>query len=613
MAESSAATPSVRFGRFEFDRQSRELRRDGTRVRLEGQPVEILALLVERPGALVSREELQQRLWPANRVVDFEHSINTAIKRLREALDDSAEAPRYVETLPRRGYRFIHPVERPMSSGVRLRRFVLPAAIALALLAGLLVLRDSAVAPPQGKSVAIAVLPLKNLSGDPGQDFFADGMTDALITELGKIRALQVLSYHTVNRYRQSSRPLPQIAGELGVDALFEGAVVLANGRMRMTAKLIQPSPERHLWAQSYEFDSRDVLTIQSRVARDVAAGIQVRLTAQEEARLARSRRVDPDIYEAYALGRAYMLRTPTPANRVKSKEYFEQAIAKDPGYAPAYASLGLLYVEHPGPISKDPQDARKRARAHAEKALQLDDTLAEAHTALARIAQQDWDWSRAEREYKLAIEMNPSHPTAHIWYALFLYAMQRFDEAAILARRAQQLDPASPAIGAYAAGVYFYAGRVEEAMASWHKALDLDPSYADASTFLARAHISQGRYHEAIAELRKAIAFTPKDPQVLGALAFAYARTGQRKEALQLLDELHRLQAQLKNIRLFGIIWAYAGLGDEENAFAWLEKAYEERRDRLVWLNVDPMLQPLRGDARFKDLVRRMKLPTRG
>ena len=610
MADTSTAPSFVRFGSYEVDLLTRELRKDGTKVKLEGLPFEILALLIERPGELVTREDLQRRLWPANRIVDFEHSINTAVKRLREALDDSAESPRFIETLPRRGYRFVHPLQRqpPATPATRSRlwRLGLPAAIALLLLIGLLALRGSP--PPGAQSVAVAVLPLKNLSGDPGQDFFADGMTDALITELGKIRSLQVLSYHTVNRYRQSSKPLPHIAGELGVDVLLEGTVVRAGERVRISAKLIQPSPERHLWAESYEFDARDVLAIQGKLARDVAARIRINLTPQEEARLTASRRVDSATYEAYALGRAYLLKTPTPTNRVRAKEYFEQAIAKE--YAPAYASLAQLYVEHPGPISKNPQDARLKARQLAEKALQLDEALAEAHTALARIAQQDWDWARAERAYKRAIELNPSYPIAHIWYALFLYAMQRFDEAATVARRAQQLDPASPWISTYAAGLYFYAGRIEEAMTSWQKALELDPSYADASTFLARAYVTQGKYQQAIAELRKGMAFNAKDPQLLGALAFAYGRTGERSEALKLLDELHRLQAERKNIRLFGIIWAYAGLDDKEQAFAWLEKAYEERRDRLVWLNVDPMLEPLRADARFQDLVRRMKFP---
>jgi TolB-like protein/DNA-binding winged helix-turn-helix (wHTH) protein/Flp pilus assembly protein TadD len=610
MADTSTAPSSVRFGSYEVDLLTRELRKDGTKVKLEGQPFEILALLVERPGELVTREELQRRLWPANRIVDFEHSINTAVKRLREALDDSTESPRFIETLPRRGYRFVHPVEQqpPATPASRSRLWTLglPAAIALLLLVGLLALRDSP--QPGAQSVAVAVLPLKNLSGDPGQDFFADGMTDALITELGKIRSLQVLSYHTVNRYRQSSKPLPHIAGELDVDVLLEGTVVRAGERVRMSAKLIQPSPERHIWAESYEFDARDVLAIQGKLARDVAARIRVKLTPQEEARLTASRRVDSATYEAYALGRAYLLKTPTPTNRVRAKEYFEQAIAR--GYAPAYASLAQLYVEHPGPISKNPQDARLKAQQLAEKALQLDETLAEAHTALARIAQQDWDWARAEREYKRAIELNPSYPIAHIWYATYLYAMQRFDEAAARARRAQQLDPVSPSINTYAAAAYFFAGRVEEAMTSWQKALELDPSYSEANTLLARAYVTQGRHEAAIAELKKALAFTPQEPQVLGAIAFAYARAGMRNEALRLVEELKRIEAERGNIRVFGIIWAYAGLGDKEAAFLRLEKAYEERRDRMVWLNVDPLLEPLRSDPRFQDLVRRMQLP---
>ena len=619
MAEPTTHPPGrIRFGSHEVDLGSRELRKSGVKIKLEGQPLEILAVLVERPGKLVTREELRRQLWPGNTIVDFEHSINAAVKRLREALDDSAETPRFVETLPRRGYRFIHPVDSAAAGagpqGTWWRRRWLAKLLLALVVAGLLTVTGLALRDRFGGApgIALAVLPLKNLSGDPGQDYFADGMTEALITELGKIGSLQVLSYQTMSGYRQTPKPLPQIARELKVDALLEGAVLRSGDRVRITAKVVQAVPERQVWAESYEFDPRDVLVMQAEVARDVARQFRVKSSPQENARLARSRRVDPDAYEAYLLGRAYSYRTPTPTNLMRAKEYFEKAIAKDPGYAPAYASLAQLYVQHPGPLTKDPSSARLQARPWAEKALELDDTLAEAHTALARVAQQEWDWAGADRGYRRAIELNPSYPVARIWYGIYLYAMQRFEEAAAQARRAQQLDPVSPSINAYAAAAYFFAGRVDEAMASWQKALELDPSYSDANVLLARAYVTQGRYQDAIAELQKAMTFNPQEPQVLGALAFAYARAGQRDEALKLVGELKRIQAERGNIRLFGIIWAYAGLGDKEQAFAWLETAYEERRDRMAWLNVDPFLELLRPDPRFQDLVRRMDFPTK-
>jgi len=475
-------------------------------------------------------------------------------------------------------------------------------------------LRDWLVGRPGAVNItSIAVLPLKNLSGDSQQDYFVDGMTEALITELGKIGALQVLSYQTVASYRQTAKPLPQIAQELKVDAFLEGAVLHSGKRVRITASLVQTSPERHLWAESYEFDLRDVLAVQGEVARDVASRIRVKVTPREQARLTTSRRVDSEAYEAYLLGRAHMSKMLTPTSWKRAKEYFEKAIEKDPGYAPAYAGLAELQIQHRGSMTRNPSDARFQARQLVEKALELDDTLAEAHTTLARVAQQEeWDWAGAEREYRRAIELNPSYPQARIRYAMYLYAMLRFEEAVIEARRAQQLDPVSPFVNTWAGAAYSLAGRVGEAMASCQKALELDPSYSDASLILARTYVTQGKYPQAIAELQKALTFNERQPIVLGALAHAYARAGQREEALKLVGKLKRIEAEERGyVPPFGIIWAYAGLGDKEQAFAWLERSYQERRDRMVWLNVDPLLDPLRSDPRFHDLVRRVGLPT--
>src|SRR5439155_1401930 len=338
----------------------------------------------------------------------------------------------------------------------------------------------------------VAVLPLKNLSGAPAQDYFAEGMTEALITELGKISSLQVLSYQSVIGYRQTAKPLPEIARELKVDALLEGAALRSGDRVRVTANLVQVGPERHLWAESYEFDPRDILAAQGEVARAVARQIRVRLTPQEQARLTTSRRVDPEAYEAYLLGRAYSSKARTRTSWTRAKEYFEKAIARDPAYAHAYASLAELYMRPEGSPTRDPRDLRLQARRWAEKALELDDTLAEAHTVLAR------------------------------------------------------------------------------------------------------AYVKLGMNQQAVAELQKALIFNERAPLVLGALAHAYARAGQREEALKLVGELKRIEAEERGfVPPFGIIWAYAGLGDEERAFACLERSFQERRDRMVWLNVDPLLDP--------------------
>jgi TolB-like protein/Tfp pilus assembly protein PilF len=470
--------------------------------------------------------------------------------------------------------------------------------------------------PAAAEVTSIAVLPLKNLSDDPEQDYFADGITEVLTTELGKIGTLQVRSYQSVIGYRQTAKTLQQIARELKVDAVLEGAVLRSGDRVRITAKLVQATPERHLWAESYEFDQRDILTVHGEVALHVARQIRVKLTPQEQARLTTSRRVDPQAYQAYLLGRAHFYKTKAPTSAMKAKEYYLKAIEKDPGYAPAYASLAELYAVAGWRLTRDPRggywDARPEALQWAEKALKLDDTLAETHAALGWVRQQEWDWDGAEREYRRAIELNPSYSLARIWYAIYLYAMQRFEESAAQAQRAQELDPVSPLINSWAGSAYFFAGRVEEAMASWQKALELEPSSWYASTVLARAYVTEGMYQQAITELQKAMIFNATEPFVLGALAHAYARAGQREEALKLVRELKRIEAERGIIPTFSFVWAYAGLGDNGQAFAWLERSYQERRERLVWLNVDPLLEPLRSDPRFQELVLRVGLPTK-
>jgi TolB-like protein len=458
--------------------------------------------------------------------------------------------------------------------------------------------------PRAGEIASIAVLPLKNLSGDPEQDYFADGMTEALITELGKISALQVLSHQSVSGYGQTTKPLPEIARELKVNALLEGTVLHSGTRVRVTANLVQAAPERHLWAESYEFDRQDVLAIQGEVARNVASRIRINVTPQERARLTPGRRVDPDAYEAYLLGRAYQSK----GQGARARVYFEKSIQKDPNYAPAYASLAQLSLQaRVGP--RTPLEARMNARYWATMALRVDDTLAEAHSVLARAAQQEWDWATAEREYRRAIELNPNSFVARIWYTMYLDAMQRFDEALVQAQRAQQLDPGSP-LNDWAAATYVYAGRTEEGMALARRVLELNPA-ADAGLVIARTYVTQGKYASAIEELRRALAVKPRrDALTLGALAHAYARAGDREEALKLVDELKRFS---NPVTPFALIWAYAGLGDNDQAFMWLEKAFMERRDRMTWLNVDPLLDPLRADPRFDELVRRVGLPTKG
>jgi TolB-like protein/predicted Zn-dependent protease len=487
------------------------------------------------------------------------------------------------------------------------------AAVLLVLAAlGLKVLgvRDRLLAPGVASQItSIAVLPLKNLSGDPRQDYFADGMTEALITRLGQISALQVISHQSVLGYRDTTKSLPQIARELNVAALLEGTVLHSGNRIRITTNFVQAVPERHLWAESYEFDRQDVLAVQGEVARDVANRIRIRVTPQEQARLASTRRVDPDAYEAYLLGRAYALQ-PTTIGWTRAKEYLEKAIEKDPASAPTYAALAELYMRNRGTPTIKPSERRLQARRWAKNALTLDDTLAEAHNALARASEQEWDWVGAEREYRRAIALNPSYPRARVWYAMFLYAVGRFEDAVAEARRAQRLDPASTEVNTWAGAAYLFGGQTQGGMASLQKALELDPRFTGANIVRARTYITNGMHRQAVAELEEAVN-KGREPTVLGALAHAYARAGQRNEALKLVAELERVDKdeERKYVSPFGLIWAHAGVGDKDRAFALLERAYEMGYDRMVWLNVDPLLDPLRSDPRFADLVGRMGL----
>jgi len=474
-------------------------------------------------------------------------------------------------------------------------------------------LRDRLTSSPTARGFKIAVLPFKDLSGDPPQDLFADGMTEALITELGKIGALDVTSHQSVIRYRQTSKTIPEIARELNVDALLEGTVLYSRGRVRITANLVQAVPERHLWADSYDFDPQDVLKIQGAVARDVASRVRIKVSPQEQARLTHSRRIDPDVYAAYLLGRGYLRQPPTPDTWKKAKECFDKAIAGDHVFAPAYASLAELHMRARGSPFKTPADLRRQARQYAELALRLDETLAEAHTALARASQQEWDWVTAEREYRRAIEVNPSYAPAQIWYAMFLYGMGRFDAAIVQARDAQRHDPASPYVNTWAAAAYLYGGNNDEGNKSLQTALDMDPRYTDANIIRARAMVGRGRYDEAVSELQAALTRTSRrEPLVLGALAHAQARAGRRREALELVNELQRIEADAgqQYVPPFGLIWAYAGLGDNDHAIRGLKQAFDAGSDRIIWLNVDQFLDPLRSDSRFVELVHRVGLP---
>jgi TolB-like protein/Flp pilus assembly protein TadD len=456
---------------------------------------------------------------------------------------------------------------------------------------------------------SIAVLPLENLTGDSGQEYFVDGMTEELIADLGQIEALRVISRTSVMQYKGVKKPLPQIARELNVDAVIEGSVMRAGNRVRVTAQLIQATTDRHLWAQSYERDLRDILALQSEVAQAIANEIKIKVTPQEQARLAPSRPVSPEAYEAYLKGR-YFWNLRTEEGLKKGTEYFRQAIEKDPGYALAYAGLADSYVVMADWDIMAPKEAFPRAKAAALKALDIDETLAQAHVPLgAARGEYDWDWGGAEKEYKRAIELNPSYATAHQWHAEQLSRLGRHDEAIAEIKRAQELDPLSLIISAVGANVLFNARQYEQTIAQSRRTLELNAGFPPAHVYLGWAYEQEKLYDEAISEYQKAIALERANTAMAENLARGYAAAGKRTEALTIISNLRELSKK-RYVSPVGMAQIYTALGDFDQAFAWLGKAYEEHADELTYAKVDPRWDPLRSDPQFQDLLRRMNFP---
>ena len=620
------ASSPIRFGSFELNLQSGELRKDGLKIRLADQPLQVLTLLLENPGGVVTREQMQRRLWSSDTFVDFEHSLNAAVKRLREALGDSAETPRFIETLPRHGYRLIVPVDggaaresadrADSSSPVRGRSrwwwfAAAGVAVALAYPAARRMLQWTS--PPPAAIHSLAVLPLENLSGDPSQEYFSDGMTEALITELGRIRSLRVISRRSAMQYKGTTKTVPQIAAELKVDAIVEGSAMRDHDRVRISAQLVRAQPEEHLWAHSYERDLRDSIALQREVSQAIVLEIQGTLLTSGEQQgyrplEAATHPIDAQSYELYLKGRYYWNKR-TPDGILKSHEYFRQAIRQDASNALAYAGLADSYIVlGSGQFGlMSPREAMPKAEAAAKQALQRDSTLAEAHAALGYVRFYfDWNPPGSEREFQQAIELNPSYATAHHWYALSLNARGRFAEAIAEIKKAESLDPLSLIIGSDIGTIFHYARQDDLAIAQLRKTLDMDPNFATAHFVLARCYAQQKRYPEAIAAMKRAIELAGDEPLWNEGLAYIYAKSGQREEALKILNKLND-EAKQRFVPASNLIWAYIGLGDVDRAIYWLERAHAAHEDTIVVLQVQPELDPLRSDPRFQELLRRM------
>ncbi len=613
---------SVRFEGYHVDLQTGELRKNGAKVRLSGQPFQILALLLEKPGELITREELRARLWPDEVFVDFDHSVNAAVNKLREALCDSTDDVRFIETLPKRGYRFIGSIETadgpatqqvaaiphapalpPPPKGlnrphIKRKYAVAMTAILLAgLLTGLYVYSrrerrpSSSIVPP---IQSVAVLPLVNLTGNPDQEYFADAMTEALTTELGKLSTLRVISRTSAMRYKQTKKGVPEIARELNVDAVVEGAVQRSGDRVAITAQLVYAPADRLLWAQSYEHDLRDVLSMQREVAEHIAYELQAKIVPHDSRPTAH--KVNPEAYKNYLLGR-YAWEARSRESLFRALTYFQRAIDEDPNFALAYAGEAEACVPLVGMGLMPPREYIEKASAAATKALALDDSLAEAHTALGATFVNQYRWQDAEREYKRAIELNPNYATAHLWYGFLLEALGQ--QSANLAERklANELDPLNFTASGAVGDAYFYLGEYDQAIAEYKRALELNPEFSMNHAGLGEAYIAKRMYAEAITEFTKAGA--------LEKLGYAYALSGNKVKAREILKRLNE-ESKSHYVSPESQALVLTGLGKNEEAISWLEKG-ERENAAMHHLNVDPAFAPLRSNPRFQQLLQRI------
>jgi TolB-like protein/DNA-binding winged helix-turn-helix (wHTH) protein/Flp pilus assembly protein TadD len=629
------------FGVFELDLRAGELRKRGLRVRLQQQPFQVLAMLLEHAGRVVLREELQKKLWPADTFVDFDHGLNKAISKIREALGDSAESPRFVETVGRRGYRFLADVRVADTTPVRspelapqpeptadardrqdragslamLTHLLTPRArkistfVLVALLASLATWRLHSGNRPSPVIRSLAVLPLESLSSDASQDYFADGMTDELISDLGQISALRVISRTSMMAYKHTHKSLPQIARELNVDAVVEGTVLRSGDQVRITAQLIEGSADRHVWSQSYQGELRDTLALQNNVARAIADQIRINVNPQEQAALGNVTVVNPAAYESYLKGRYFWNKRTADGLKV-ALAYFNEAVEEDSKYAQAYSGLADTYA-----LLGDwqyavmtPKEALPKAKAAAIKALELDSALGEAHNSLAFCLDGfDWDFDSAGKEFRRAIELNPGYATAHHWYAWHLALLHRYDEAIVEMRKAASVDPLSLIINADLAELLALAHSFDESIRQSRKTIEMDPNFGLAHNHLGQAYLQKHMNDAAVAELREAVKRSGGSPTCMANLARAYVASGKRSEAVKLLSDLTKRSTPGQS-HASEIAVICASLGDTDQAIKWLEKGYDERFNPGVLLR--PGFDSLRSDPRFEDLVRRVGLP---
>ena len=567
---------AVRFGPFELDISAGHLRKGRTQLHLQPQPFKLLSLLVRRAGHLVTREEIQDQLWDKDTFVDFEQGLNVCVRQIRTALNDTPAAPRFVETVPRRGYRFIAQA--------------------------MLVARPAPVD-------SLAVLPFENSRGDPDLEYLCQGIAESLINTLSQLQRLRVIPRQTAFRFK-STADLARMSSELNVCAAVCGRVISLGDSINVQAELVDLETHSQLWGGQFSRKLSNILELQEEISREICQHLRLQLSSRESKRLRKRSTQNSEAYQLYLKGR-YCSEKRTREELHRAIDYFCRAVQNDPNYSLAYAGLGDAFtLLGSGTYGAMPsKSARVKATEMALKALDLDGSLAEAHTSLAFVKFRfDWAWREAEREFQRAVELNPRYVRAHHWYALFLAAMGRHIEAIAEIRKAENLDPLSLIVSVAEGRILHFARRFDDAIAEFQKILELDPKFIPAHSDLGATYDEKGLLHQALAEFETCVALSHGGPLYVAAVAEVHARLGNREKALKMLSEL--LETKDLYVSPSSIAFIYSSLGELDEAFSWQEKAYQERDASLAWLKVAPESDALRADPRFADLLRRMNFP---
>ena len=612
----------IRFGEsFELDVAGQQLRRYGQPVRLERIPLEILILLVHKRGEIVPREEIVASVWGAGTYLDTDNAINGAIRKIRQVLKDNPEQPKYIQTVTSKGYRFIAEVQTRGSAppataevldkakpAARPKALIIVAAVAV--LAGVIywgASRWGGRVQNTGGKYMLAVLPFENLTGDASQEYFSDGLTEEMISHLGNLdpEHLGVIARTSIMQYKNNKDGLRRVGRELGVHYVLEGSVRRESGRVRITAQLIQMKDQTHVWAREYDRELTSLLKLENDLANEVAQEISLTLAKNAGQRQGQpAKPMSPEeyaAYDSYLRGR-YFWNKRTVDGFQQAIKSFEEAIAKRPDYARAYAGLADTYALLSGFDVAPKNETIPKARQAAAKALALDGSLAEPHASMALIAQNDdWDWRKAETEYRKAIQLDPNYATARHWYAEFLTLQGRFSEALEEIGRARQLDPRSLIIAADRGAILYCARRHKEAIEQLRAVLAMEPNFPRAH-IIVFAYVQEGMFDEA---LRDVAEWQKGHDGAFAWMLFAYVhgRAGHKSEALKYLHKLEAASSE-HYVDSSKMILAHLGLGDKEQALQWCEKAVLERSTLMVWLKVDPAYDPLRSDARFQSLL---------